>query len=113
YLTIQSMKVSEAYKTYHNLATGKVQLKQYMYVDLPEVALTDAEQLKLATKRSLIQTHSSYASGSGAHKGTSVKPSVPDVPIYHLNEEEISWKSSDEEGDDDEANIGKDADDNE
>nr|GEV85718.1 hypothetical protein [Tanacetum cinerariifolium] len=100
YLTIQSMKESEAYKTYHDLATGKVQLKQYMYVDLPEVALTDAEQLKLATKRSLIQTHSSYASGSGAHKRTSVKPSVPDVPIYHSDEEEISWKSSDEEDND-------------
>ncbi|GKG50146.1 hypothetical protein Tco_0521246, partial [Tanacetum coccineum] len=60
---------------------------------LSEVALTEAEQLKLATKRSLIQTHSSYASASGVH------------------EEQISWKSSDEEDDDDEANVGKDEDD--
>ncbi|GKG45122.1 hypothetical protein Tco_0495200, partial [Tanacetum coccineum] len=37
---------------------------------LSEVALTVAEQIKLATKRSLIQTHSSQASGSGADKGT-------------------------------------------
>ncbi|GKF49445.1 hypothetical protein Tco_0142696 [Tanacetum coccineum] len=31
---------------------------------LSEVALTEAEQIKLATKRSLIQTHSSQANGS-------------------------------------------------
>ncbi|GJZ51924.1 hypothetical protein Tco_0606439 [Tanacetum coccineum] len=37
---------------------------------LSEVALTEAEQMKLATKRSLIQTHSSHASGSGADEGT-------------------------------------------
>nr|GEW55267.1 hypothetical protein [Tanacetum cinerariifolium] len=33
---------------------------------LSEVALTEAEQMKLATKRSLTQTHISQASGSGA-----------------------------------------------
>nr|GFD13935.1 hypothetical protein [Tanacetum cinerariifolium] len=38
---------------------------------LSEVALTEAEQMKLATKRSLIQTHRSYASESGADEGTS------------------------------------------
>ncbi|GJZ81257.1 hypothetical protein Tco_0646251, partial [Tanacetum coccineum] len=37
---------------------------------LSEVALTEAEQIKLETKRSLIQTHSSHASGSGADEGT-------------------------------------------
>nr|GEV92089.1 hypothetical protein [Tanacetum cinerariifolium] len=37
---------------------------------LSEVALTEAEQMKLATKRSLIQTHISHASGSGADEGT-------------------------------------------
>nr|GEY70208.1 hypothetical protein [Tanacetum cinerariifolium] len=150
YLTTQTMKESEAYKTYHDLATGKVQPKQ-KYVrrssrsktkqapklflgksvkamarvvksrkkkqpalgleTLTEVALTKAEQLKLATKRSLIQTHNSHASGSGVPGGTGVKPRVIDVPTYCSNEEEISWKSSDEE-DDDVANIGKDEDDN-
>nr|GEV65950.1 hypothetical protein [Tanacetum cinerariifolium] len=123
YLTTQAMKESEAYKTYHDLATGKVQPKP-KYVrrssrskteqapkPFLEVALTDAEQLKLATKRSLIQTHISHASRSGAHEGIGVKLGVPDVPTYRSDEEEISWKSSDEE-DDDEANIGKDEDDN-
>ncbi|GJZ14233.1 hypothetical protein Tco_0549463 [Tanacetum coccineum] len=37
---------------------------------LSEVALTEAEQIKLAIKRSLIQTHSSHASGSGVDEGT-------------------------------------------
>ncbi|GJW93208.1 hypothetical protein Tco_0172880 [Tanacetum coccineum] len=150
YLTNQAMKESEAYKTYHDLSTGKVQPKP-KYVrrssrskseqapkpsldkrvkatakvaksgkkkqpalgleTLSEVALTEAEQLKLATKRSLIQTHSSHASGFGAHEGTGVTPRVPDVPIYGSDDEQLSWKSSDEEDDDDEANVGKDEDD--
>ncbi|GJT18673.1 hypothetical protein Tco_0877379 [Tanacetum coccineum] len=77
---------------------------------LSNIALTKAEQLKLATKRSLIQTHSSHASGSGAHEGTGVTPGVPDVPNYDSNEE-ISWKSSDEDDDDDNDQADKDDDD--
>ncbi|GKA24156.1 hypothetical protein Tco_0710189 [Tanacetum coccineum] len=139
YLTNPAMKASEAYKTYHDLATGKVQPKR-KYVrrssrskteqapkpssgkrvkatakvaksgkkkqpalgleTLSEVALTEAEQMKLATKRSLIQTHSSHASGSGAHEGTGVIPGVPDVPTYHSNDEEIPWKSNDDDNTD-------------
>ncbi|GJY17402.1 hypothetical protein Tco_0388893 [Tanacetum coccineum] len=149
YLTNPAMKALEPYKTYHDLATGKVQPKPKYVLrsfsskteqepkpspgkrvkatakvaksgkkkqpalrleTLLEVALTKAEQLKLATKRSLIQTHSSHASGLGAHEGTGVIPGVPDVPTYRYNDEEIPWKSSDEEDDDDEANIGKDED---
>nr|GEU99798.1 hypothetical protein [Tanacetum cinerariifolium] len=74
---------------------------------LSEVAMTEAQQLKLATKRSLQQTHISQASGSGADEGTCTIPGVPDVPTDE-SEEEISWNSTDEEGDDDE---GKDSDD--
>ncbi|GJR64890.1 hypothetical protein Tco_0010955 [Tanacetum coccineum] len=124
YLTSQAIKESEAYKIYHDLATGKV-VKATTKVaksrkkkqpalgleTLSEVALTEAEQLKLATKRSLIQTHSSHASGFGAHERTSVTPGVPDVPTYEFDDDQISWKSSDEEDDDDEANVGKDEDD--
>ncbi|GJV19300.1 hypothetical protein Tco_1368320 [Tanacetum coccineum] len=75
---------------------------------LSEVALTKAEQMKLATKRSLIQTHSSHASGSGADEGTGGKPGVPDVPTYGSDDEQISWKSSDEENDDDDNNDDDD-----
>nr|GEU67120.1 hypothetical protein [Tanacetum cinerariifolium] len=66
---------------------------------LPEVAMTKAEQMKLATKRSLQQTHISQASGSGTDEGTSIIPGVPDVPTDE-SEEEISWKSSDADDDD-------------
>ncbi|GKE56490.1 hypothetical protein Tco_1495675, partial [Tanacetum coccineum] len=78
---------------------------------LSEVALTKAEQMKLATKRSLIQTHSSHASGSGADEGTGGKPGVPDVPTYELNDEQISWKSNDDNNDDDDQNDDNDDDD--
>ncbi|GKD62367.1 hypothetical protein Tco_1299876, partial [Tanacetum coccineum] len=75
-----------------------------------EVALSKAEQIKLATKRNLIQTHSSHASGSGADEGTDVIPGVPDLPTYNSNDEQISWKSSDEEDGDDEVNLSEDDD---
>ncbi|GJY77435.1 hypothetical protein Tco_0482551 [Tanacetum coccineum] len=77
---------------------------------LSEVALTEAEQMKLAKKRSLIETHSSYASGSDANKGTGSIPGVPDVSTYGSDDEQISWKSSDEE-DDDEVTLNDDDDD--
>nr|GEV08529.1 hypothetical protein [Tanacetum cinerariifolium] len=67
---------------------------------LSEVATTEAQQLKLATKRSLQQTHISQASVSGAGEGTGSIPGVLDVPTDE-SEEEISWNSTDEEGDDD------------
>nr|GEX16254.1 retrovirus-related Pol polyprotein from transposon TNT 1-94 [Tanacetum cinerariifolium] len=72
---------------------------------LSEVAMTEAQQLKLATKRSLQQTHISQASGSGTNEGTGSIPGVPDVPTDE-SEEEISWNSTDKEGDDE----GKDRD---
>ncbi|GKC62924.1 hypothetical protein Tco_1095522, partial [Tanacetum coccineum] len=76
---------------------------------ISEVALTEAEQMKLATKRSLIETHNSHASGSGADEGTGSKPRVPYVPTYGSDDEQISWKSSDEE-DDDEVGLNDDDD---
>ncbi|GJR85922.1 hypothetical protein Tco_0209933 [Tanacetum coccineum] len=76
---------------------------------LSEVALSEAKQIKLATKRSKTQFHSSHASGSGADEGTGVTPTVPDVPTYNFDDEQISWKSSDE--DNDEVNVSEDNDD--
>nr|GEV71229.1 hypothetical protein [Tanacetum cinerariifolium] len=67
---------------------------------LSEVALTEAEQMTLATKRSLQQTHISQASRSGADEETGLILGVPDVPTYE-SDEEISCKSSDEDDDDD------------
>ncbi|GKF49290.1 hypothetical protein Tco_0142541, partial [Tanacetum coccineum] len=57
---------------------------------LSDVALTEAKQMELATKRSLIQTHSSHASGSGIDEGTGDIPGVPDVPTYASDDEKIS-----------------------
>ncbi|GJU59955.1 hypothetical protein Tco_1237721 [Tanacetum coccineum] len=78
---------------------------------LSKVALTEAEQMELATKRSLIQTHYSHTSGSGIDEGTGNKPGVPDVPTYESDDEQISWKSSDEENDDEVAMSDHDDDD--
>ncbi|GJQ97456.1 hypothetical protein Tco_0008595 [Tanacetum coccineum] len=80
---------------------------------LSEVALTEAEQIKLATKRSLIQTYSSHASGSGADEGTGGTPGVPDVPTYKSDDGQISWKSSDKEDDDDDNDDDDENDDDE
>ncbi|GKE39666.1 hypothetical protein Tco_1463071 [Tanacetum coccineum] len=122
------MKESESYKTYYSFATGKA-IPKPKYVrrytkekteqapeassgkilkatakvtrsgkkkqhakgleTLSEIALSEAEQMKLTIERSKTQLHSPQPSGS----------------------EQISWKFSDEEDDDDEANIGKDEDD--
>ncbi|GJS32204.1 hypothetical protein Tco_0530586 [Tanacetum coccineum] len=87
---------------------------------LSEVALTKDEKMKLATKRSRIQTHSSYASGSGdgvdtlskvpdeqlqkksgTYEGAGDKPDIPDVPEYNSDSEEESWTFSDGDDDDD------------
>ncbi|GJX58450.1 hypothetical protein Tco_0289840 [Tanacetum coccineum] len=78
---------------------------------LSEVTLTEAEQMELAIKRSMIQTFSSHASGLGTNEGTSDKPGVPDVPTYASYDEQISLKSSDEEYDDEVAMSGDDDDD--
>nr|GEY84490.1 hypothetical protein [Tanacetum cinerariifolium] len=75
-----------------------------------KVAMTEAQQLKLVTKRSLQQTHISQASGSGADEGTGSIPGVPDVPTAE-SREELYWNSTDEEGDDDEGKDGDDDDD--
>ncbi|GKA17848.1 hypothetical protein Tco_0697685 [Tanacetum coccineum] len=88
---------------------------------LSEVALTEGEQMKMATKRSKIQFHSSHASGSGdrvdtqskvpyekkqivtgINEGASVRPEVPDVPKDDSESEEESWTFSQDDDDDEE-----------
>nr|GFB31041.1 hypothetical protein [Tanacetum cinerariifolium] len=69
------------------------------YTVLFEFAITEAEQMKLAMKRSLRQTHISQASGYGIDEGTGNIPGVLDIPTDE-SDEEISWKSSNEDDDD-------------
>ncbi|GJU61403.1 hypothetical protein Tco_1243238 [Tanacetum coccineum] len=107
-LTNQAMKESEAYKTYHDFATGKVILEpKYVWRSTREK--TDQALQLLQVKDSKLQL-SSHASGSGADEGNDVSPGVPDVPKYGSEDEQISWKTSDED-DDDEVSINKDDDD--
>nr|GEU93870.1 hypothetical protein [Tanacetum cinerariifolium] len=82
---------------------------------LSKVAMTEAQQLKLVTKRRMQQTHISQASGSGADEGTGSIPGVPDAPTDE-SKEELSWNSTDDEGDgddddDDDGEEGNDDDD--
>nr|GEX90539.1 hypothetical protein [Tanacetum cinerariifolium] len=78
--------------------TAKASKAKSLFV-LSEVAMIEAQQLKLVTKRSMQQTHISQPSGSCADEGTGSKPGVPDVPTDE-SEEELSWNSIDDEGDD-------------
>ncbi|GJV27353.1 hypothetical protein Tco_1383801 [Tanacetum coccineum] len=77
-----------------------------------QVALTEAEQMKIALERSKIQTRSSHDNGSGVDEGTGITPGVPDVPTYESDAEQISWKSSDEEDDCYPTSMHNDNDDN-
>ncbi|GJR11858.1 retrovirus-related pol polyprotein from transposon TNT 1-94 [Tanacetum coccineum] len=95
---------------------------------LSEVALSEADQMKLATKRSKKEFHNSHISGSGdgvniqskvpdeqqhtvsgTNKGAGDKPEVPDVPEYRSESEEESWTFS--QGEDDEENDEHDSED--
>nr|GEZ30871.1 hypothetical protein [Tanacetum cinerariifolium] len=118
-LTNDAIKNSKAYKEYYAIATGEAVPKPKAVSGGPEgkqtakaskakslsalfeVAMTEAQQLKLVTKRSMQQTHISQPSGSGADEGTGSIPGVPDVPTDE-SEEELSWNSTDDEGDDNE-----------
>nr|GEV44818.1 copia protein [Tanacetum cinerariifolium] len=67
---------------------------------LSEVAMTEAQQLKLVTRRSMKQTYISQPSGSGADEGTG-------------NEEDEGDDSEEGKGDDnDEDDVGEEGDDN-
>ncbi|GJU31385.1 hypothetical protein Tco_1174974 [Tanacetum coccineum] len=91
--------------------SGKKKLPAQGLETLSEIALSEADQMKLITKRSKTQFHSSHTSGSGANEEIGVTPGVPDVPTYGYEDEQISWKSSDEDNDD-EVSMSKDDDDN-
>nr|GFD07623.1 hypothetical protein [Tanacetum cinerariifolium] len=75
---------------------GKQPLRVTTPVEPTDLQRTKAEQLKIVLKRSRQETHISQQSGSGIGEGTGSKPGVPDVPSDD-SEEELSWKSSDDE----------------
>ncbi|GKD96705.1 hypothetical protein Tco_1380602, partial [Tanacetum coccineum] len=93
-LTNQAMKESDMYKTYYDLATGKV--------------IPKPNYVRRSTRKKIEQAPKA---SPGANEGTGVSPGVPDVPTYGSEDEQISWKSSDED-DDDEVSMSKDDDNN-
>ncbi|GJZ16591.1 hypothetical protein Tco_0552268 [Tanacetum coccineum] len=96
---------------------------------LSEVALTEAEQLNLATKRSKKDFHMSHVSGSGngvdipskvpdeqpqktsgTDEGTGTIPGVLDLPTYESKSEKESWGDSEDEDDNDDDGDNDDGD---
>ncbi|GKA05746.1 hypothetical protein Tco_0684866 [Tanacetum coccineum] len=121
-LTNQAMKESDAYKTYHDFVTGKV-IPKPKYVWRLTREKTDqapttspCKRLKATAKvaksgKKKLSAQGLETFGSSADEGTGVSPGVPDVPTYVSEYEQISWKSSNED-DDDEVSLSKDDDDN-
>nr|GEU90812.1 copia protein [Tanacetum cinerariifolium] len=77
---------------------------------LSKVAMTEAEQMKLATKRSLQQTHISQAIGSSVDEGTGIIPGVPDVPANDDAADDDDQEDEDEQDDDDQDDNDDDQD---
>nr|GEW46278.1 hypothetical protein [Tanacetum cinerariifolium] len=115
-LSNEEIRNSNAYKEYYAIATRAAPPKPKASVRRTKsssdtsitpptvaAAMTEAQQLKLVTKRSMQQTHK--ASGSGANEGTGSIPGVPDVPSDE-SKEELSWNSTNDEGDADEGKDG-------
>nr|GEZ06292.1 hypothetical protein [Tanacetum cinerariifolium] len=69
---------------------------------LSEVAMTEAQQLKLVTKRSLQQTHISQASGSGTDEGTGDDDDDQEVEMDDDKDDEEEGGNDDQEYDEDE-----------
>nr|GEY32971.1 hypothetical protein [Tanacetum cinerariifolium] len=107
---------SKAYKEYYAIATGEAAPKPKASVmrtkSSSDTSITPptaaasprlkasakGKQIAKACKAKSLSTLSE-PSGSGADDGTGSKPGVPDVPTDE-SEEELSWNSTDDEGDD-------------
>nr|GEU28828.1 hypothetical protein [Tanacetum cinerariifolium] len=77
---------------------------------LSEFALTEAEHIKLATKRSLTQTHISHDSGSGADEGTDEDDDDDEEKISE-HDNDVDDQSNDDQDDDDDQDDQDDDDD--
>nr|GFC99261.1 hypothetical protein [Tanacetum cinerariifolium] len=77
-------------------AKGKQPARAITPIEPTDFQRTEADQLKIALKRSRQETYISQQRGSGTDEGTGSKPGVPDVPSDD-SEKELSWNSSDDE----------------
>ncbi|GJZ01155.1 hypothetical protein Tco_0519116 [Tanacetum coccineum] len=84
--------------------SGKGKQKTTELETISEAVLTEAEQLKIITKRSRKETHSSHASGSGADEGTGVTPGIKMMIRAQDDEDEdkhdVNETTQDDEDDD-------------
>nr|GEY64277.1 hypothetical protein [Tanacetum cinerariifolium] len=113
----------EAYKEYYAIASGAAPTKTKASVRKTKSSsdTTITPPTVVGTRLSTLakgkqpanqqQTRISQASGSGADEGTSIIPGVLDAPT-DKSDEEISWKSSDEDDDDEVDDKIDDQDDN-
>nr|GEZ27050.1 uncharacterized mitochondrial protein AtMg00810-like [Tanacetum cinerariifolium] len=112
-LTDDEMRNSKAYKEYYAIATGEAAPKPKASFRrtrsssdtsiTPPTAVANPRLIasakgKQTAKASKAKVYLPSLSRSGADKGTSSKPGVPDVPTDE-SEEELSWNSTDDEGD--------------
>ncbi|GKE09537.1 hypothetical protein Tco_1413088 [Tanacetum coccineum] len=128
----QAMLESKAYKTYYDFASREKTLKPKLKTSakvvksdkkkqpakipkakgldvLSKVALTKAEQLKLATKRSKIQFHSSHACSSG--DGVDTQSKVPNEQQQKVTDDKDAEEESDKNDDSEETKSDNDEDD--
>ncbi|GJV69919.1 retrovirus-related pol polyprotein from transposon TNT 1-94 [Tanacetum coccineum] len=110
--TITKQKPPTVPKEKKEKKSGKGKQKAKELETISEAMLTEAKQLKIITKRSRKETHSSYANGSGADEGTGVSPGVPDAPDYD-SYDVISWRSSENDQADDKNDNDENAQDDE
>ncbi|GKD64672.1 hypothetical protein Tco_1306780 [Tanacetum coccineum] len=120
HLTNQAMLESEAYMTYHAYATGektpkpKSTKKKANFESSPKTKLTQASKGKriktIAKGDKPAKKKQTVTKSKGADEGTGSIPGVLDVPTYESDNDQISWKLS-EEDDDDEVNASEEDDD--
>ncbi|GJT33831.1 hypothetical protein Tco_0924250 [Tanacetum coccineum] len=115
-LTNKDIRISESYKEYHAIASGKIPPKtkgskkkadtntNYKNGSAPQSPKEKKEKKSGKGKQKTTD-------GSESYEGTGVTPGVPDAPDYD-SDDDISWKSSDDDQDDEKAQDDEDEDKN-
>ncbi|GJV91451.1 hypothetical protein Tco_1539264 [Tanacetum coccineum] len=112
-LTNEDIRNSESYKEYYARASGTIPPKTKGSKKKANTDTITQQKPPTAPKekksgKAKQKTTDSHASGSGADEGTGVTPGVPDAPDYD-SEDDISWKSSDDDQVDEQAQDDEDA----
>ncbi|GKD89374.1 hypothetical protein Tco_1364881, partial [Tanacetum coccineum] len=113
-LTNEDIRNFESFKEYYAIALGaeppktkaRVKKKQ-VRSDMSKTPPTKGKRLKTSAKATKTAKKKQPAKTS---KALTLLSEVPNVPTYESDDEQISWKSS-EEDDDDEVNVSEDNDD--